>query len=556
MIDDLKMIKKYYGEDMSHLCRSLFSTILEESGELYKIITSKFSPSKFLYNDLVKYNITNIFKDYIYALYKKKDTSISDTIDIDPYTLMKKVGYTLYKCISENDIQNFKKYYASGEELCTFKGDRLNTCYVYFAVKDNASSLKREDFKNPKREDLYGTSVISIQFTKDEAHTLSIKNRYNHTVINPDATYSNNLENIIDGLTNSFAKYEGMYQKNFNDFSIPGYIRDRNGIYYKYNYEINNVYYCPNNVVLDNFDAKIYDKEKYIIIDYFIIDLVNKRITSNYNDGLISLLSNINKIEIINEDKSKKMIINGENKETIIKLDDRNRITSVENSYTTNIEDDFLRYNTTIDNISFPSLLAIGNDFLASNDLLSNINLPYVTTINDRFIAKNIDIKYVNMPMLMTVGDNFLSNNCTLKSIDFPFLESIGNKFIRNNTLINKVNLQELTDVGNEFLFWNNSIRSLNLPNLSNVSDNFLKTNRVLSSIYFPNLESVGDNFLYSNTGIVTLDLPNLKRVGKHFLYYNDSIKRLNIPTICNIDSSFLEILDKGDYIIKNGEIK
>ena len=39
--------------------------------------------------------------------------------------------------------------------------------------------------------------MISIQFTKDDAHTLSIKNRYNHSVNDPDATFSNNLDNII-----------------------------------------------------------------------------------------------------------------------------------------------------------------------------------------------------------------------------------------------------------------------------------------------------------------------------------------------------------------------
>lgn len=73
--------------------------------------------------------------------------------------------------------------------MCTFQGDRLNRCRVFFAVKKDVDSIKREDFKNPEREDLYGTSVISIQFTKDGSNTLSIKNRYNHRVINPDATF-------------------------------------------------------------------------------------------------------------------------------------------------------------------------------------------------------------------------------------------------------------------------------------------------------------------------------------------------------------------------------
>ena len=126
---------------------------------------------------------------------------------------MRQAGYTLYECKSEEDIQKFRKYYTDKEMLCTFtSGNRLRNNYVYFAVKDGADKLKRSDFQNPERQDAYGTSVLSIQFTRDASHTLSIKNRYNHTVDNPDATFSNNLDNIIPGLTNSFAKFYGMRQ--------------------------------------------------------------------------------------------------------------------------------------------------------------------------------------------------------------------------------------------------------------------------------------------------------------------------------------------------------
>ena len=31
-MDDLKLIKKHYGEKMAHLCRDLFPTLLEEEG--------------------------------------------------------------------------------------------------------------------------------------------------------------------------------------------------------------------------------------------------------------------------------------------------------------------------------------------------------------------------------------------------------------------------------------------------------------------------------------------------------------------------------------------
>ena len=84
----------------------------------------------------------------------------------------------------------------------------MKSCRVWFAVKKNVDEIKSEDFKKPRREDDYGTSVISIQFSKSKINYLSIKNRYNHTItdVNPDSTYGNNLDNIIVGLTQAFVE--------------------------------------------------------------------------------------------------------------------------------------------------------------------------------------------------------------------------------------------------------------------------------------------------------------------------------------------------------------
>ena len=52
-IDDLKRIKKDYGENMSRMCRELFSTILEKPGLLYYIMSTHFPKSKYLYDDII-----------------------------------------------------------------------------------------------------------------------------------------------------------------------------------------------------------------------------------------------------------------------------------------------------------------------------------------------------------------------------------------------------------------------------------------------------------------------------------------------------------------------
>ena len=42
MNKDLKIIKEKYGEKMMHLCRELFSTLLEEDGLLSKLMLDNF----------------------------------------------------------------------------------------------------------------------------------------------------------------------------------------------------------------------------------------------------------------------------------------------------------------------------------------------------------------------------------------------------------------------------------------------------------------------------------------------------------------------------------
>ena len=300
MNQDLKIIKKKYGEKMAHLCRDLFSTILDEPFKLSNLMLDHFDENHDLYDDIVNNDLIYQFKNYIYSFVDEKKEEV--VVYKTPSELLKEAGYQLFECYTEEEIQTFKKYYSKGEELCTFHGGRLNSCHVFFAVKKDADKINRVDFKKPDRQDEYGTSVISIQFTKDDNHTLSIKNRYNHSVNNPDATFSNNLELIIPGLTKAFENTYGLKQKYAqNILEIPDYVFIENK-YYKYNLEINNVYYCPGNVIIDNGRIKKYDKGKYLVMDYFVLDLINKTISPYdvyLNDPFVNDLNDITKITIM-----------------------------------------------------------------------------------------------------------------------------------------------------------------------------------------------------------------------------------------------------------------
>ena len=431
MIDDLHEIKKMYGEKMMHLCRELFPTILERPGLLYTIISSIFSPSRFLFDDIENNNLIDKFKSYIYALSHIEEPKVD--VNRTPKQLLKKAGYTLYECNTYEDLDKFRKYYAKEEELCTFNERRLDKCYVFFAVKKNADKLSRNDFFTPNREDEYGTSVISIQFTKGEINTLSIKNRYNHSVKNPDATFGNNLDRIIEGLTESFVK---KYKLNLDDtekfdFTIPGYIMGNDHLFYKTNHEINGNTYCCDNIIISdgNVIKKYHDeKERYIVLDYFILDIKEKTIKlydKKLTDSFIEEFTNINKIDVIkdNENDEKIIKINIENKEEIIiKINKYNQIIEYINPNIKETNYAFLWYNKAMKKIELINLEKTKSGFLNSNIELEELITPNLIEGGSRFLFANSKIEYIDLPKLENLGNAAFYFNKSIKRAKIPNL--------------------------------------------------------------------------------------------------------------------------------------
>lgn len=506
MNEDLKIIKKKYGEKMMRLCRDMFPSLLEEKGLLSGLLLSHFEPSHDLYNDLERYRFSLFdgFERYINSLVATNKRELVTT-SLTPKELLDQAGYTLYECKTEEDIQKFKKYYAEGEELCTFRGNRLKHCYVFFAVKKDVDSIKREDYKEPFREDRYGTSVISIQFTRSNSY-LSIKNRYNHTVPNPDATFNNNLDNIIPGLSYAFQKQYGLSYCNIDDsFYIPSYVQAKDGKYYKYNYEINNIYYCPNNIIIDNFKVNRYSDEyqRYLVIDYFVIDRENKTIDlydeeinnstainntdsegelyaydEIYGDSFIEYFkeNEIENIKIVtNIDGTKSIVVSVVGKEdAIIIIDKDNHIIGYKNNNITSLGDNFLMYNETL---------------------------------------TKIDIRNVRY-----IGNNFLSENCMLKLFASPELLEVGDRFLFRNNCLNELLLPRLEVAGNEFLTFAVSLIDLYLPKVKKVGNNFLTYGEIFKNIYLPLLEVVGDYFIAFVARIENIDIGSLREHGIYFL--------------------------------------
>ena len=81
MVDDLKIIKKHYGEKMSHLCRELFPTLLEEPGWLSNFMLEKFEPNKLLYEDIIMNGFKESFKNFVLSFkqIKREEVPVTKT---------------------------------------------------------------------------------------------------------------------------------------------------------------------------------------------------------------------------------------------------------------------------------------------------------------------------------------------------------------------------------------------------------------------------------------------------------------------------------------------
>lgn len=446
MIDDLKTIKSLYGEKMSHLCRELFPTLLEKPGELSNLMQKLFEPQKFLYEDIIMNGAKEGFKNYVIGYCSTPPPQFKT--DKTPTELLSEVGYDLYECKTEEDIQSFKKYYEPHEELCTFWGGRLNRCYVFFAVKKDVDKIKREDFKTTKRQDEYGTSVISIQFSRGDVNTISIKNRYNHNVTNPDATFSNNLDNIVVGLTDSFSRTYGLnLVTNSSDFELPNYV-DFKGKKYKYNYEVNNVYYCPNNLIIDYNSNKVIrdyqQMERYIIFDCYILDLKEKKIINSKdnhgilpslksNDPFLKGLKHIKDIRVIKNKSNgnKTLYIKTHAKDIVeIELDKTNRIIRYKNNNIRKLETGFLAHSRSLMHLEANNVIKIEDNVLSNCRSLQTISLERVNIIGQNFLRFYQNLKTGIFPKYF-----FISDGCFGWTASFD-AQVIGIK----NEFINKLN--------------------------------------------------------------------------------------------------------------------
>lgn len=518
---DLKFIKKHYGEHFAKLCRKWFSSVLEYPGMLKNIITTTFDEVHSLYEDVLYQE--EEFVSYILDIANAqilKTKNIETKQEKSPEEILDEAGYILYpECQTEEEIQSFRKYYQEDEELCTFYSQRLCTCRVWFAVKKDVGTIKREDFEYPERQDKYGTSVISIQFSKGRRNVLSIKNRYNHTVSNPDATFSNNLDNIAPGLTDSFIKK--FHIENYTrstpetSFGLLGYMQGSDGKFYKKLPHNNWGSYilCENNIILrgERHVPQKLNKSEYLIVDNYLFSLGKEKYITEFSYG--ELKENNNAFSHLGKIKDITITFNNE----------KNRVITVTPEFGDNVTI-VVNQSSTIIKYFDNNIKEANYFFLGTSDNLNEISIPNIEKIGDDFLFYNYKLKTLYLPKVKTIGNGFMSANAELVDIYIPNVERIGHYCLTN---VNKI----------EELF---------LPNLAFIGNNFMKYSK-LKVVDFPKLEHIGENFLLYNFCLEKINMPSLKYVGIFFLSEISASTEINIP---NLDSITFEY-DKDKKRIK-----
>lgn len=561
--EELKKIKRLYGEETMKLCRERFPTILESEGMLLHLLTKSFATNaRKLAQDIKEQEKEEDFVNFIYAQYDqiKNPEKYRAKSDKSPYEVLKDAGYTLYEATSEDEIQSYKKYYAFGEELCTFEGRRLNRCFCFWAIKDDVDNIKRDDYTFPKREDQYSTSVLAIQFPRSGRCEVSIKSRYNHAVINPDATYGNDLDQVAPGLYESFKKF--LYERgcelnksSSEPFELDGYTFGPDGKHYKVNIFANDVAYCPGNVVVAyNYIKQFENTEQQILMDKFVLDLKEKTLVmygpGKYvtEDSFVDAFKNIEKIERHKDKKTgeTKLTINiEEGKYPIhIVLDDLNNIIEYENENLEEIGRSFLGGNDKLRRLIIPNVKKIGGHFLGSNRVLEEIDMSKVEEIGVSALFYNERLKNISLPNLEVVGQSFLNCNHELISLDVPKLKIAGDYFLYNSGKLTTLNAPNLEEVGRYCLAFNENLENLDLPNIRKIGDSFLMQNRAMQNINMPKVEQIDNNFMINNNSLETISFPKLKTVGNLFLRRNEVLK----------EARFDELVEVGDSFISNCE--
>lgn len=286
----MKNLKKFVGEYAYNIIKNM---AVDNEAIRKALVTPQ--NARAVFSELTEYEIKELCSEISSngTIGKVRKTTQKEIVDA-----FNSVGYDKVIFDDEEAILECKKYYQQGEMICTYNNleGRMSDYHMLVAIKSDIDNIKRS--KTPKREDEYGTSILNIQIARSGSH-MSIKNRYNHTVSEPDSTLNNNLNILYNGLQEMVLGYYGFASLNSKKSNYKKIV-NIDGIYLKYHTEKDNVYFGA--FVLDGVNGvRFADTSQYYVTKG------EKCINRYYYEPLVLDFKNKKAIDIL----QKKTKVNG-----------------------------------------------------------------------------------------------------------------------------------------------------------------------------------------------------------------------------------------------------
>jgi len=243
-----------------------------------------------------------------------------------------------------------------------------------------------------------------------------------------------------------------------NDNELKKYVEACDGKKYQYNLQVRGIYYCPNNIIINDRNEIVKLPSHQILADYFIIDTKEGTVSlydKELRDGFIKTVADIENIKIENNlikiYKKDNRIKNPKNRCVTIKLN-QGKILSFEDNSITKCGDQYLAWCNSIKELRMSNLRNCGSFFLNHNETLENLYLPEMSECGIRFLYSNTALKALRLPKVKKCGFQFMDSNNALREFYAPELEDVGAYFMQANTCLNKFYAPKIKSVAHDFM--------------------------------------------------------------------------------------------------------
>ena len=480
-----KKLKKQNGEKFAQTVRNFHSGLLEIP-ELDVILRHAGRNAQ----PLLPYLMT--------LMASNDDEEVAPSEPQDPFELLDQAGYDAFHADTLKKQNSIKPYFRKGELLCTFNDKaRYKDYHIVHAIKKNVDEIEPADI--PGREDEYGTSVISIQMVKDGGF-ISIKNRYNHSVLGCDNTFNSNPDNIVFGLS---AALKNHFNIDFaqSKVSLPNGYRSVDGQVFKYNNYTDGIYYGNQAWICNDKIHRVDRSGGDALFENYLFDNKEKILKTVYPGFLDSFIEDFNRIYGGNQG-----------------------------------------LNVQKGNLTLDGKILIG----AERSAITSLYLPGMTSLGNNSLSKLPALKEFNAPDMTHMGYRSLSNVRAMETFIAPALMRMKYGSLQDVTSLREFDAPALTYLGMRCLDEAYSLTRVNLPSLIEMGDYCLSLVQSLQEFNAPSLTMMGYSCFYNAESLKKFDAPKLAEVDDMCFVNVPKLKEFNVPALNRMKALALEYAPKS----------